>query len=148
MYNLFCVGKNVIFKSFNWFKRIKIGSNKHFGLILAFAFIIMGLYPILHNNHMKIWFVLIGTLFLVIVFTKSQFLEPLNRIWTGIGIILGKIVTPIIMGILYFSVFFLMSIIAKLLKKDFLRLKPEPNVKTYWITKKRENQEIDFINPF
>ena len=115
-------------------KNIKIGSNKSFGVVFSIVFLIVALYPVLNNNSIRTWSVILSVIFLVLGLLNSPILSPLNKIWFYFGIFLGKIVSPLIMAIIFFIVVTPIGFIMRLLKKDILNLSFNNN-KTYWIKK-------------
>ena len=115
-------------------KNIKIGSNKSFGVVFSIVFLIVALYPVLNNNSIRTWSVILSLIFLVLGLLNSPILSPLNKIWFYFGIFLGKIVSPLIMAIIFFIVVTPIGFIMRLLKKDILNLRFNNN-KTYWIKK-------------
>ena len=115
-------------------KNIKIGSNKSFGVVFSIVFLIVALYPLLNNNSIRTWSVILSLIFLVLGLLNSPILSPLNKIWFYFGIFLGKIVSPLIMAIIFFIVVTPIGFIMRLLKKDILNLSFNNN-KSYWIKK-------------
>jgi len=115
-------------------KNIKIGSNKSFGVVFSIVFLIVALYPVLNNNSIRTWSVILSLIFLVLGLLNSPILSPLNKIWFYFGIFLGKIVSPLIMAIIFFIVVTPIGFIMRLLKKDILNLSFNNN-KSYWIKK-------------
>ena len=115
-------------------KNIKIGSNKSFGVVFSIVFLIVALYPVLNNDSIRTWSVILSLIFLVLGLLNSPILSPLNKIWFYFGIFLGKIVSPLIMAIIFFIVVTPIGFIMRLLKKDILNLSFNNN-KTYWIKK-------------
>tara|TARA_Y100000591_G_C21664480_1_gene609568 strand:+ start:201 stop:587 length:387 start_codon:yes stop_codon:yes gene_type:complete len=113
---------------------INRSSNRSFGLVFFIVFILIGIYPILHQESLRIWSIIIAVLFLILGLFNSKILTPLNRIWFKFGIVLGKIVSPVIMGIIFFLVVTPIGLIMKILGKDLLNLKFNKN-KSYWIKK-------------
>ena len=114
--------------------KIKIGSNKSFGIVFFLVFLIIALYPLFAGNDFRIWSFVISVIFLFLGLVNSQLLTPLNKIWFKFGILLGKIVSPIIMGIIFFSVVTPIGFIMRFLGKDLINLKYNNN-KSYWIEK-------------
>ncbi len=112
----------------------KIPSNKNFGIVFFLVFFFIALYPLFFEEGIRIWSLLISLIFLVLGLINSKILTPLNRIWFKFGIILGKIISPIIMGIIFFLVVTPIGLIMRMLGKDLLNLKYNTN-KTYWIEK-------------
>jgi hypothetical protein len=113
---------------------IKIGSNRSFGIVFFIVFLIISIYPILNNENVRIWSLIISFIFLVLGLLNSKLLNPLNKIWFKFGLFLGKIISPIIMGVIFFFVVTPIALLMKLLQKDLLNLKFNKN-KTYWIEK-------------
>ena len=113
---------------------VKLGSNKSFGIVFFIVFLIIAIYPILSDGNLRLWSLVISLVFLILGLINSRFLTPLNKLWFKFGIILGKIISPIIMGIIFFLVVTPIGLLMRLLKKDVLNLKFNDN-KTYWIEK-------------
>ena len=114
--------------------KIKIGSNKSFGIVFFIFFIIVSLYPLTNKEEIRIWSLIISFIFLVLGLLNSKILTPLNRIWFKIGIYLGNIISPIVMGIIFFFVVTPTALIMKLLGKDILNIKYNKN-NSYWVEK-------------
>tara|TARA_B100000989_G_C19264808_1_gene353678 strand:+ start:203 stop:595 length:393 start_codon:yes stop_codon:yes gene_type:complete len=123
-------------------QKIKIGSNKSFGIVFFVVFLIIGLYPLIYNNNPKIWSLIISAIFLFLGLINSKLLTPLNKAWFIFGIFLGKIVSPFIMGIIFFLVVTPIGFIMKILGKDLLQLKFNKNVQTYWIEKSDQKSKM------
>ena len=113
---------------------IKIGTNRSFGIVFFLVFIIISLYPLLHGENIRVWSLIISIIFLVLGLFNSKLLNPLNKIWFKFGLLLGKIISPIVMGIIFFFVVTPIAIFMKLLRKDLINLKFNKN-STYWIEK-------------
>ncbi len=113
---------------------IKIGSNKSFGVVFFIFFLLFSIYPLIYDGDLKIWSLLISVIFLILGLLNSKILTPLNKIWFKLGILLGKIVSPIVMGFIFFAVVTPISLIMKILKKDLLNMKKNNN-QSYWIEK-------------
>ena len=113
---------------------IKISSNKSFGIVFFLFFLIVSLYPLLKSQEIRYWSLFLSLLFLILGLLNSKLLTPLNKIWFMFGLFLGKIISPMIMGIIFFFVVTPIGIIMKILKKDLLNLKFNQK-KSYWIDK-------------
>ena len=113
---------------------IKISSNRSFGIIFFIVFLIIALYPLINNGDLRIWSLIVSFLFFILGLVDSKILTPLNKIWFKFGLFLGKIISPLIMGIIFFIVVTPIGLIMRLLGKDLLNLKYN-NFKTYWIEK-------------
>ena len=113
---------------------VKISSNRSFGIVFFVVFLLIALYPLTHGGEIRIWSLIISLIFLILGLLNSKILAPLNKIWFKFGILLGKIVSPLIMGIIFFLVVTPIGFIMRLLGKDVLNLKYNKN-KSYWIEK-------------
>ena len=111
---------------------IKAGSNRSFGIVFFVVFFIIGIYPILNNEGIRLWSIFVSLIFLLLGIINSRSLTPLNIIWFKFGMFLGKIVSPLIIGLIFFLVVTPTGIIMKILGKDLLKLKKN-NKKSYWI---------------
>ena len=116
-------------------KKLNLPSNKNFGIVFFIVFMLVALYPLLKNQEIRIWSLLISVIFLFLGLRNSVFLTPLNKLWFIFGIFLGKIVSPFIMGIIFFLVVTPIGLLMRLFGKDILNLKYNKN-NTYWIEKK------------
>ena len=117
-------------------KEIKLPTNRNFGTVFFLVFLIISLFPLLKNENIRIWSIIIALVFLVLGLLNSKFLTPLNKIWFRFGIILGNFVSPIVMGIVFFTIVTPTSLIMKSLGKNLLNLK-RGSQKTYWIKKSK-----------
>ena len=113
---------------------IKIGSNKSFGLVFFIFFLIISFYPLVNGEDIRKWSLVFSIIFLVLGLTNSKILNPLNKLWFNFGIFLGKIMSPVIMGIIFFLVVTPIGLLMRLFGKDILNLKFN-NKATYWIEK-------------
>ena len=113
---------------------IKISSNRSFGIVFFIIFFLIALYPLLSDQEIRLWALIISAIFLILGLLKSKLLTPLNKLWFRFGIFLGKIITPIIMGIIFFIVVTPIGLIMRLIGKDLLNLKYNKE-KSYWIEK-------------
>ena len=112
----------------------KISSNRSFGIVFFIVFLIIALYPLTYSEEIRIWSVIISLIFLALGLFNSKILTPLNKLWFKFGIFLGKIISPIIMGIIFFLVVTPIGLLMRLLGKDLINLKYNNN-KSYWIEK-------------
>lgn len=114
---------------------IKISSNRSFGIVFFVVFLFIALYPITYSEDIRIWSLIISFIFIILGLLNSKILTPLNKLWFKFGVILGKIISPIIMGIIFFLVVTPIGLTMKVLGKDLLRLKFNKKDNTYWIEK-------------
>ena len=113
---------------------IKISSNRSFGIVFFIVFLLISLYPLTYSGEIRIWSVIISFIFLVLGLFNSKILTPLNKYWFKFGIFLGKIISPMIMGIIFFLVVTPTGLIMRLLGRDVLNLKYNKS-QSYWIEK-------------
>ncbi len=113
---------------------IKIGSNRNFGIVFFIVFLIISLYPMTKNQDIRIWSFTIAFIFLILGILNSKILTPLNKIWFRFGLFLGKIVSPLVMGIIFFLVVTPIGLFMRIIGKDILNLKFNKN-ESYWIKK-------------
>tara|TARA_Y100001958_G_scaffold100616_1_gene69758 strand:- start:158 stop:541 length:384 start_codon:yes stop_codon:yes gene_type:complete len=113
---------------------IKISSNRSFGIVFFVVFLIIALYPLIYSGEIRIWSAIISLFFLILGLLNSKILSPFNKLWFKFGILLGKVISPIIMGIIFFLVVTPIGFIMRILRKDVLNLKYNKN-KSYWIEK-------------
>tara|TARA_B100000579_G_C22332397_1_gene621163 strand:- start:97 stop:489 length:393 start_codon:yes stop_codon:yes gene_type:complete len=116
-------------------QEIKISSNRSFGIVFFVIFAAIALWPLLNDENIRIWSLILSFIFLILGFLNSKILTPLNKLWIRFGILLGKIVSPIVMGVVYFGVVTPTGIIMRLFGKDILNLKINKNKSTYWLPK-------------
>ena len=114
---------------------IKISSNRSFGIVFFIVFLLIALYPLTYSQEIRVWSVIISIIFLGLGLFNSKILTPLNKLWFKFGIFLGKIISPIIMGITFFLVVTPIGLLMRLLGKDLINLKYNKN-ESYWIEKK------------
>ena len=130
-------------------KNLQLPSNRNFGLFFSIIFSIISFYFYLKDNFpIAFLFIFIALIFFIVVFTKPKLLRPLNRMWMKLGTFLGRIVSPLILGLIFFSIFTPVGIIMRLLSRDELLLRFK-NKKSYWqnpLTK--DSLEKNFKNQF
>ena len=113
-------------------RNIKLPSNQSFGIVFFLVFFLFSLYPLIKGNNIIIWSLLVSIIILILGLINSRLLTPLNKIWFKFGFLLGKIISPIIMSIIFFLVVTPIGFTMRLLGKDLLNLKNNKN-KSYWI---------------
>ena len=122
--------------------KIEMGSNRNFGIVFFIIFLAIALWPLLNQNEIRFWSLIISIIFLILGIINSKVLTPLNKIWFKFGILLGNIVSPIVLGFVYFVFVIPTGYIMRFLGKDILNLKKDSNIKTYWINKKEKNSNM------
>ena len=113
---------------------IKIGSNRSFGIVFFLVFFLIATYPLINGNEIRLWSLVVSIIFLLLGLINSKILNPFNKLWFKFGIFLGKIISPIIMGIIFFLVVTPIGLLMRLLNKDLLNLKFNNN-SSYWVEK-------------
>lgn len=121
--------------------KIKKNSNKNFGIVFFVFFLLIGFWPLLSDQSYRLWAIIISFIFLTLGLINSKFLTPLNILWFKFGLFLGKIVSPIVMGIIFFIVVTPIGFLMRILKKDLLNLKFN-NKDTYWIKKDEHKSKM------
>ena len=122
-------------------KNIKLPSNRNFGIVFFIVFLIIALWPILKQNETRIWSLIISFIFFVLGLINSRLLTPLNKLWFKFGMLLGNIIAPIVMGIVFFLVVTPTGLIMRFFRKDILKLKKNSN-NSYWINKDNTNSSM------
>jgi len=115
---------------------IKRKDNITFGILFFVFFLIIGLYPLKSDGAIRIWSVLFSLVFLIITIIRPNLFTFLNKLWIKFGILLGRIISPIVMGLVFFFVVTPIGVLVRILKKDVMGLKR--GASSYWI--KREDK--------
>ena len=113
---------------------VKIGSNRSFGIVFFIVFAIISFYPLINEGTIRTWSLILSLIFLILGLVNSKVLNPLNKIWFKFGLFLGGIISPMVMGIIFFLVVTPIGVFMRVMKKDLLNLKFNNN-KSYWIKK-------------
>ena len=117
--------------------KIKINSNRSFGIVFFFVFLIISLWPLINENPLRVWSIFVAIIFLILGLMNSKLLTPLNILWFKFGKLLGSIVSPIVMGIVFFIVVTPTGFIMRIFGKDLLNKKYNNKSKSYWINKEK-----------
>lgn len=110
-----------------------MGSDRSFGIVFCVVFAVIGLYPLLGGGDVRLWSLGLAAAFLLAALVRPGLLAPLNRWWLKFGLLLGRIVSPLAMGLVFFLVMTPTGLIMRMLGKDLLRLRLEPAAESYWI---------------
>ena len=122
--------------------KIKISSNRSFGLVFFVVFLIVALWPLKSGEDIRIWSLALSIIFFSLGILNSKLLTPLNKLWFKFGIFLGAIISPIIMGIVYFLVVTPTGVFMRLLGKDLLKTSKVKNTSTYWIKRNKQQSTM------
>ena len=120
---------------------IKIGSNRSFGIVFFTVFLIIATYPLINNGEIRIWSLILSLAFLILGLLNSKILYPLNKIWFKFGLLLGRIVSPLVMVIIFFLVVTPIGLLMRILNKDLLNLNFNKS-KSYWIEKNEQKSKM------
>jgi hypothetical protein len=112
---------------------VKVGSARSFAIVFCVAFAVIALLPLLSGRSIRVWSLGVSGVFLFFTFFFTSALQPLNILWFRFGILLGKIVNPIVMLLIYAVAIVPFGVAARLFGKDLLKLKTDPNAKSYWV---------------
>jgi len=108
-------------------------SNRALGLVFAVVFLLVAVFPLPFGGAVRWWSIGVAAAFAAVAFVLPGVLTPLNRAWTRFGLILHKIVSPIVLGFLFYVVVTPLGLLMRLLGKDPLRLHWDQQSPTYWI---------------
>jgi len=121
----------------------KKSSNKSFGILFFLVFFVFGLWPLTKEMSPNIYLIIISVIFLILGLLNSKLLSPLNNLWIKFGEILGKVIAPIVMAVVYFLILTPISLLVRLFGKDLIEMKFNNNVKSYWIKRKKHLGTMD-----
>ena len=110
----------------------KISSNRSFGILFSIVFAAIAFWPLLNLGEIRVWSVIVSSIFLLLGLINSKLLYPLNLIWVKFGELIGKIVAPLVMALIFFIILTPIGLFLRLIGKDLLNIKLNNN-KTYWI---------------
>ena len=120
----------------------KISSNKSFGIVFFIVFLLLALWPLTKGGSINYWLLFFSTIFLILGIKNSKLLTPLNKAWIKFGEILGKIVSPIILAVVFFGIVTPIGLLLRLFKKDVLNLKLN-NKSSYWLKRDKDMNQMD-----
>jgi len=113
-------------------------SNRSFGLLFFIVFIVVGLWPVIKGEAANIYLILISLFFLILGLINSKILSPFNKAWIKFGEILGSVIAPIIMALVFFVFLTPISFLVRAFGKDLLRIKFNKKKKSYWINRNKK----------
>ena len=125
-----------IHESFARDDELRSSSDRNFGFVMTAAFIILALAPLVRGRAVRWWSLLAGAAFLISGLLYPRILGPLNRLWLKFGLVLHAIVSPVVMGLLFYSTVTPIGILFRWLGKDPLRLRLDRSIDTYWIERR------------
>jgi hypothetical protein len=116
-------------------------TNRSFGIIFFIFFLIISLWPLLNDEEIRVWALIVSLIFLILGILKPYLLTPFNRIWIRFGFVLGGIISPIIMGVIFFAIVTPTGFLMRIFSKDFLNLKKNSS-KSYWINSTSQKSKM------
>lgn len=127
------------------YSSVEVGSNRSFGVVFAVVFAIIGTYPLLAGDPVRIWSLGVAGGFGLVTLVAPQVLRPLNSLWFKFGMLLGRIINPIVMFLIYVITILPIGLIMQALGKDLLRRRLEPEATSYWLERAPAGPEPDSL---
>ena len=112
-------------------------NNRSFGILFFLVFLIIGLYPIYNGNNPNVYFIILSLPFLILGLLNSKVLTPFNKAWIKLGEILGIVIAPMIMALVYFFILTPISLVVRIFGKDLLNMRFKKSTDSYWIDRKK-----------
>ena len=117
--------------------------NRSFGLLFFVVFLILALWPLTKKGEINLYLILIAAIFLVLGLSNSRILSPLNKIWIKFGELLGRIIAPVVMALVYFFILTPISLLVRLFGKDLIGMKFSNTTNSYWIKRNKNMGSMD-----
>ena len=124
-------------------EEVVAGSDRGFGLVLAGFFAVIGALKLWHGHAVWIVWCAAALVFLVLAVVRPKILAPLNRLWLKLGLLLYRIVNPIVMALMFYLTILPIGLLTRLFREDPLRLKRDPKARSYWIERRPPGPEPD-----
>tara|TARA_Y100001970_G_scaffold141442_1_gene174095 strand:- start:2040 stop:2417 length:378 start_codon:yes stop_codon:yes gene_type:complete len=115
----------------------KISSNRSFGILFSIIFAVIAFWPLKSLGEIRVWSLVVASIFLLLGLINSKLLYPLNFVWVKFGELIGKVVAPLVMALIFFIILTPIGLFLRLIGKDLLNIKLNQN-KTYWIKRDKE----------
>ena len=126
--------------------KVKIGSDRSFGIVFAVVFAVIAFWPLVDSAQIRLWALVLGATLAAIAWLAPHVLKPLNRLWFKIGLGLGRVVSPVVMLLLFATTITPIALIMRVMGKDLLKQKLDPSTSSYWIS--RETPATPMKNQF
>ena len=120
----------------------KMGSDRSFGIVFSVIFLIISFWPVISGEFIRLWSLLIAIVLFIISYAKPNLLHVPNKIWFKFGLFLGVVISPVVMGIIFFLVVTPTGLIMRMFGKDLLRNKFQVNNESYWIKKEKSKSSM------
>ncbi len=114
---------------------VAVGSARSFGIVFCIVFAVIGLWPLIQGEALRMWSIGIAAAFLIIALVWPGLLQPLNKLWFKLGALLGRIVSPVVMGLIYFLTVVPTGFVFRLRRVDLLHLKKDAGKSSYWVSR-------------
>lgn len=124
---------------------VRVGSNRSFGITFAIVFAIIGLFPLLHGGGIRIWALACSVVFAGLAFIWPKVLAPLNRVWFRFGMLLHKVVNPMILGLMFFVIITPLALIIRLFGGKLISLNFDNSLPSYWVRRSPPGPEAQSI---
>jgi len=129
--------------------QVKIGSDRSFGFVFAVFFLLIGVFPLIRLAQPHLWALVLAAILAVVSMAVPAWLHPFNRLWFRFGLLLHRVVTPLVMGALFLIAVVPTGLIMRALRKDLLRLRFDPSAGSYWVVRQPPGPAADsFSNQF
>ena len=117
-------------------EEIERGTDRGFGLVMATVLVIVGLWPLVFGEgYVRVWALIVAALLLIAAVAIPRILKPLNTVWLKFGLLLSRVVNPIVLGLMFYVVITPFGLALRLLGKDLLRLRRDPHAVSYWVSR-------------
>lgn len=127
---------------------IKVGSNRSFGLVIGGVFLIIAVFPVLFGGELRLWALAVSAVFAGLGLARPAVLQPLNIAWFRFGMLLNRIISPIVMGIIFFVTVTPIALVRRLRAGDPLSQRFDPEADSYWIVRSAEDRPTDMKKQF
>ncbi|MDO6462505.1 SxtJ family membrane protein [Granulosicoccaceae sp. 1_MG-2023] len=121
---------------------VKSGSPRGFGFVMCGFFVLLGLYPLTAGGALRWWALVVAAVFLLLAVVRPSLLAGPNRLWFRLGLVLGAVVAPVVMGVVYFLVILPMGLMRRLFKRDPLGMQPDAGAASYWVEREQSPQPM------
>ena len=125
---------------------VKSSSNRGFGWVFTVAFLVIGVWPLVFGQAIRWWSLVVAMVFLAITLAAPALLAPLNKIWLAFGMLLHRIISPVVLGIMFYIVVTPMGWLMRLFGKDSMRMRGGDRAGSYWIKREPPGPKPDSLN--
>ena len=114
-------------------KTVPLPSNRSFGWTFSGIFLAVGVYGLWRGGAVLSWLLLAAVVMAVVTVSRETWLTPLNRAWMSLGLLLGRVVNPLVLGVIFFGIFTLVGLVMRMWGRDAMARRFEPDLKSYWL---------------